>query len=156
VSKYAEIVAVPFISAEVLPVDALKKRCDCRTSSRPESLASKEISRMKSCILSPVELISSRPTAPFTIFHRTVSADGGYTCETCGTRRHGAFPHLSDLFAIASQHLNLCRGSVRNRPVEGLAILDGVTHGVVLRDGVMILALHSVFGNTPGAVRVFA
>ncbi len=111
---------------------------------------------MKSCIMPPVEQISSRPTAPFTIFHRAVSTDGGYTCESCGTRRHGNFFRVSDLFAIATQHLNLCRGSVRNRPVEGLAILDGVTHGVVLRDGVMILALHSVFGNDPGAVRVFA
>jgi hypothetical protein len=103
-----------------------------------------------------VELLSARPTAPFTIFHRTLSAEGGYTCETCGTRKHGTFSTVSEVFAMASQHLNLCRGLLRNRPVEGTAILNGVQHGVVLREGVMVLALHSVFGNDPGAVRVFA
>jgi hypothetical protein len=103
-----------------------------------------------------MELLSSRPTAPFTIFHRSMTGDGGYSCETCGTRRHGTFLRTSDTFAIAAQHLNLCRGALRNRPVEGLAILDGSSHGVVLRDGVMILALHTVFASSRGAVRVVA
>jgi len=101
-----------------------------------------------------MELLSSRPTAPFTIFHRSMTGEGGYSCETCGTRRHGTFLRSSDPFAIAAQHLNLCRGALRNRPVEGLAILDGTSHGVVLRDGVMILALHTVFASGHSAVRV--
>ncbi|HEV7764971.1 MAG TPA: hypothetical protein VGQ76_08225 [Thermoanaerobaculia bacterium] len=100
--------------------------------------------------------IRTRPTAPFTIFYRTMTAEGGYVCETCGVRRHDAFARASDAFAVASQHLNLCRGALRNRPVEGLAILDGSTHGVVLRDGVMLLMLHTVFANNGDAVRVVA
>jgi hypothetical protein len=103
-----------------------------------------------------MQTISSRPTAPFTIFYRTATGDGGYTCQTCGARRHDAFPRASDAFAVASQHLNVCRGALRNRPVEGVAILDGSTHGVVLRDGVMILALHTVFASNGSAVRVVA
>ena len=85
-----------------------------------------------------------------------MTGEGGYSCEVCRTRRHGTFLRASDVFAIAAQHLNLCRGAVRNRPVEGVAILDGATHGVVLRDGVMILALHTVFASSGSAVRVVA
>jgi hypothetical protein len=103
-----------------------------------------------------MELISSRPTAPFTIFHRSMTGEGGYSCETCRSRRHGTFVRASDTFAIAAQHLNLCRGALRNRPIEGVAILDGTTHGVVLRDGVMVLALHTVFATSGSAVRVVA
>ncbi|MDP9194281.1 MAG: hypothetical protein M3P06_21505 [Acidobacteriota bacterium] len=103
-----------------------------------------------------MEWISSRPTAPFTIFHRSMTGEGGYSCETCGTRRHGTFLRASDAFAIAAQHLNLCRGALRNRPIEGVAILDGSSHGVVLREGVMTLALHTVFASSRSAVRVVA
>lgn len=103
-----------------------------------------------------MELIHTRPTAPFTIFYRTLRGEGGYSCETCGARRHDVFLRASDAFAVAAQHLNLCRGALRNRPVEGLAIIDGSTHGVVLREGVMILALHTVFASSGSAVRVVA
>jgi hypothetical protein len=105
---------------------------------------------------SSMELLSSRPTAPFTIFYRTLTGDGGYTCQTCNTRRHDAFPRASDAFAVAAQHLNICRGALRNRPVEGTAILDGSTHGVVLRDGLMVLAMTPVFASSANAVRVVA
>jgi hypothetical protein len=101
-------------------------------------------------------VITTRPTAPFTIFYRTSSGDGGFACETCGMRSHGTYARVSDAFAVASQHLNLCRGALRNRPVEGLAILDGVTHGVVLREGMMIVALQTVFESARSAVRVVA
>jgi hypothetical protein len=103
-----------------------------------------------------MEMLRSRPTSPFTIFHRTVTGEGGYICETCGTRRHDTFRRASDAFAVATQHLNLCRGALRNRPVEGLAILDGAMHGVILRDGLMIVALPTVFATGSSAGRVVA
>ncbi|HKR63450.1 MAG TPA: hypothetical protein VJZ00_06930 [Thermoanaerobaculia bacterium] len=104
----------------------------------------------------PMDTIRTRPTAPFAIFHRTLSGEGGFSCETCGVRRHGTFPRAADVFAVAAQHLGLCRGAVRNRPIEGTAILDGATHGVVLRDAVMILALPTVFATGRSAMRVVA
>lgn len=99
--------------------------------------------------------LRTRPTAPFTIFYRTLSADGGYACHTCSARRHDTFPRASDVFAVAAQHLNLCRAALRHRPVEGTAIIDGVTHGVVLRESILLLTLHSVFepgGAAPARV----
>jgi hypothetical protein len=97
-----------------------------------------------------------RDTAPFTIFYRTASGEGGYGCQTCGDRRHDRFPRVSDAFAVAAQHLNLCRAALSHRPVEGAAIIDGVLHAVVLRDGIMVLALETVFHSVPGAARVVA
>lgn len=98
--------------------------------------------------------IADRTTAPFRIFYRSVSGEGCYACETCGMRRHDLFARAADVFAAAAQHLNLCRAALRHRPVEGTAILDGRSHGVVLRDGIMTLALHTLFGSGQPAVRV--
>lgn len=98
----------------------------------------------------------SRETAPFTIFYRTASGEGGYTCETCGARRHDNFPRAADAFAVAGQHLNLCRAALSHRPVEGTAIVDGALQTVILRDGIMVLTVDSVFKSASPAVRVIA
>jgi len=98
----------------------------------------------------------TRETAPFTVFYRTSSGEGGYSCDTCGTRRHDTFPRVADAFAAATQHLNLCRGALAHRPLEGSAIIDGAKHGAVLREGIMILALNPVFANSEKPVRVIA
>lgn len=103
-----------------------------------------------------MEAITSRGTAPFSIFYRTATGEGGYTCLACNVRRHDVFPRAADVFAVATQHLNVCRGALRHRPVEGTALLDGNTHGVVLRDGIMILALNTVFETSPKPGRVVA
>lgn len=103
-----------------------------------------------------MESVATRPTASFTIFHRISSGDGGFTCDTCGLRRHGTFPRAADVFAVASQHLNLCRGALHNRPIEGVAIVNGTKHCAVLRNGIMIIALPTVFDHTNSAVRVVA
>ena len=102
------------------------------------------------------ESIESRPTAPYTIFFRNVTGEGGFNCRSCGERRHGTYARVSDAFAVAAQHLNLCRAAVRHRPVEGNAILDGVMHAVVLREGIMVLAVDAVFHTAPTPVRVVA
>ena len=103
-----------------------------------------------------IDSISSRPTAPFLVFYRTATGEGGFICHCCDFHRNGIFPRLSDTFAVAAQHLNLCRAAVRHRPVEGSAIIDGTTHATVLRDGIMILAVDSVFRAAPNPVRVVA
>jgi hypothetical protein len=95
-----------------------------------------------------------RPTAPFTVFYRAASGEGGFACRTCAARRHGNFDRVSDVFAVATQHLNLCRVALRGRPLEGVAILDGAAHGLVLREGLMIVALPTVFDGR--AVRLIA
>ena len=95
-----------------------------------------------------------RDTAPFTIFYRTVTGEGGYTCQTCGARRHDTFPRVSDAFAVAAQHLNVCRAALSHRPVEGTAIIDGALQIVVLRDGVMVLTVDTVMKSDSRAVRV--
>jgi hypothetical protein len=97
-----------------------------------------------------------RDSAPFTIFYRTSTGDGGYACQTCGNRRHDTFPRAADVFAVAAQHLNVCRAALSHRPVEGEAILDGAKRGVVLRDGIMVLSMETVFHSVPGAARVVA
>ena len=97
-----------------------------------------------------------RDSAPFTIFYRTSSGEGGYTCQTCNSRRHDTFPRASDAFAVAAQHLNVCRAALSHRPVEGAAIVDGDMHAVVLRDGIMVLAMKTLFRNASSAVRVVA
>lgn len=99
-------------------------------------------------------MLTSRLTAPFTIFYRTSTGDGGFACIRCGVRRHDAFARASDAFAVATQHLNLCRAPLRHRPVEGVAILDGTTYAAVLQEGIMILALHTVFASAPHPARV--
>ena len=98
----------------------------------------------------------SRETAPFTIFYRTNTGEGGYSCETCGARRHDNFPRASDAFAVAAQHLNLCRAALSHRPVEGSAIVDGALQTVILRDGIMVLTVDTVFKSDSPAVRVIA
>jgi hypothetical protein len=95
-----------------------------------------------------------RETAAFTIFFRSASGDGGYGCGTCGERRHDTFRRMNDVFAVANQHLFICRASLRHRPVEGLAIVDGRAYAVVLREGLMILALPTVFQASPYPVRM--
>jgi hypothetical protein len=102
-----------------------------------------------------MDIVASRPTAPFTIFFRTVSGEGGFFCYTCGTRRHDNFSRVSDVFAVASQHLNLCRGALRDRPIEGTAIIDGAPQCAVLRDGFMIVTLPPLFRGWT-ALRAFA
>jgi len=97
-----------------------------------------------------------RDSAPFTIFYRTVSGEGGFTCQSCGARRHDNFPRVSDAFAVAAQHLNVCRAALSHRPVEGIAIIDGALQVVVLRDGVMVLTVDTVFKSDSRAVRVIA
>jgi len=97
-----------------------------------------------------------RDSAPFTIFYRTVSGEGGFTCQSCGARRHDTFPRVSDAFAVAAQHLNVCRAALSHRPVEGIAIIDGALQVVVLRDGVMVLTVDTVFKSDSRAVRVIA
>ncbi len=97
-----------------------------------------------------------RPSAPFTIFYRTATGEGGFTCQTCGARRHDAFPRASDAFAVAAQHLNVCRAALSHRPVEGIAIIDGTLQVAVLRDGVMVLTVDTVFHSESRAVRVIA
>ena len=94
-----------------------------------------------------------RVTAPFTIFYRNASGEGGYVCETCREHRHDKFARMSDAFAAGTQHLNLCRGAVARRPVEGTAIIDGAKFAAVLRGGVMIVALETVFEAYGAAVR---
>lgn len=103
-----------------------------------------------------MDLLNTRGTAPFTVFYRTQTGEGGYVCQTCNARRHDVFPVVADAFAVAAQHLNLCRAALRHRPVEGQAFLDGTTHAVVLRDGIMVLALHTVFAAGPNPMRVIA
>jgi hypothetical protein len=102
------------------------------------------------------EAVTTRATAPFTVFYRTISGEGGYSCQTCNVRRHDSFPRAADAFAVAAQHLNVCRAALRHRPLEGTALLDGATHAVVLRDGIMILALNTVFETSPRPRRVVA
>lgn len=97
-----------------------------------------------------------RVTAPFKVFYRTTTGEGGFGCETCGTRRQGVYVHASDAIAVATQHLNLCRGALRHRPVEGTAFIDGEALGAVLREGLMIVALPTVFAAAPHPVRVIA
>src|SRR5436305_3379284 len=95
-----------------------------------------------------------RDSAPFTIFYRTASGEGGYGCQTCGCRRHDRFPRVADAFAVAAQHLNLCRAALSHRPVEGAAIIDGALLIVVLRDGVMVLTVDTVMKSDSRAIRV--
>ncbi len=102
------------------------------------------------------DTIATRPTAPFTVMYRAASGEGGFVCRKCSVHRSGIFARLSDPFAVAAQHLNLCRAAVRHRPVEGTAIIDGVMHAVVLREGIMILAVDSVFRVAPLPIRVVA
>lgn len=95
-----------------------------------------------------------RETAPFTLFYRSRTREGGYGCDTCHLRRHDTFGRLSDVSAVAMQHLNICRGALRHRPIEGTALVDGTTYGVVLREGVMILALPTTFCTVPYPTRL--
>lgn len=74
-----------------------------------------------------------REAPPFTVFYRRASGEGGFACGTFTARIHGCFPRMSDAFAAATQHLNLCRDALHHRPLEGAAIIDGVKHAVVLR-----------------------
>jgi hypothetical protein len=99
-------------------------------------------------------MVRGRETAAFTIFFRSVSGEGGYGCGTCGEHRHDTFRRLNDVFAIANQHMSICRAVLRHRPVEGTAIVDGRAYAVVLRDGLMILALPTVFETSPYPVRM--
>src|SRR5262245_11602811 len=101
-----------------------------------------------------MELNESRGTAPLTIFYRTVTGEGGFSCLACNVRRHDTFPRAADVFAVATQHLNICRSALSHRPVEGTALLDGNVHGVVLREGIMVLALNTVFDTSPKPARV--
>ena len=100
--------------------------------------------------------IESRPTAPFTVYYRTATGEGGFACRACAVHRTDTFPRAADAFAVATQHLNLCRASVRHRPVEGSAIIDGTLHTVVLREGIMILAVGSVFQSAPAPMRLIS
>jgi hypothetical protein len=97
-----------------------------------------------------------RPTAPFAIFYRSATGEACFACRACEMRRHDLFASARDAFAVAAQHLNICRGALHHRPVEGVAILDGQEYGVVLREGFMILALPTVFEANPRPVRVVA
>jgi hypothetical protein len=103
-----------------------------------------------------LEPLTSRPTASFTIFFRTISGEGGYLCHACGSSCADRFSRLGHAFAVANQHLSLCRAAVRHRPLEGSAVIDGKKHTVVLRDGMMVVALDSVFGAAPSPMRVIA
>jgi len=103
-----------------------------------------------------METVTTRGTAPFTIFYRTPTGEGGFFCVVCNVRRHDAFARAADVFAVAGQHLNICRAALSHRPVEGVAYLDGATHAVVLRDGIMTLALNTVFEAAPRPARVVA
>lgn len=98
--------------------------------------------------------LEGRATAPFNVFYRKATSEGGFGCETCGTRQHGVYLRASDAIAVATQHLNLCRGALRHRPIEGTAIIDGETFGAVLREGLMIVALPTVFAAAPRPIRV--
>jgi hypothetical protein len=89
---------------------------------------------------SMTENIAARPTAPFTVFYRTATGEGVFICRSCAVHRSDIFPRAADAFAVAAQHLNLCRAGLRHRPVEGSAIIDGVTHAAVLREGIMCSA----------------
>jgi hypothetical protein len=100
--------------------------------------------------------IAQRLTAPFTIFFRNTTGDGGYVCHCCGASRAATFERMNDAFAVANQHLALCRGALRGRPVEGSAVIDGNRYGVVLHQGLMIVALDSVFRSSPKPVRIVA
>lgn len=97
--------------------------------------------------------VAARPTAPFLVFYRRSSGDGGYLCRACSAYRHDVFSRLADVCAVAMQHLSLCRAALRHRPIEGVAIVDGESHGLVLREGVMLIALHTVFDAKPSPVR---
>lgn len=102
-------------------------------------------------------MVHVRDTAAFTIFFRHLSGEGGYACGKCGERRHDTFPRLSDVFAVTNQHLSICRASLRHRPVEGTAIVDGRAYAVVLREGLMLLALPTVFREaSPYPMRMLA
>jgi len=103
-----------------------------------------------------MQAAATRPTAPFTVFHRSATGEGGYRCQTCGSFRADTFPQQTDAFAVALQHLSICRSLLRHRPVEGVAILDGKAHGVVLRDGFMLMTLDTVFATGSNAVRLIA
>jgi hypothetical protein len=98
----------------------------------------------------------NRPTAPFAIFYRSVTGESCFACHACAIRRHDTFTSVRDAFAVAAQHLTLCRGAMLHRPVEGVAFIDGREHGLVLREGFMILALPSAFETSPRLVRVVA
>ena len=89
-----------------------------------------------------------RPIVTFTIFYRTAIGEGGFACPLCTVFRHDNFPRVSNVFAVATHHLNLCRAAV-GPPVEGHAIIDGVTHSAELREGIMIVALDPVFISAP-------
>lgn len=56
----------------------------------------------------------------FTVFYRTASGDGGYTCSKCGARKHGTYPRKTDALAEAAEHMKAC-----NVDSEGVAIIDG-------------------------------
>lgn len=79
------------------------------------------------------------------VFYRIETGEGGFVCRVCALRQSGVFPRVSDTFAAAARHLNLCRSAARHASIEGIAILDGVRHAVVMRDGIMILAIDTAF-----------
>lgn len=97
-----------------------------------------------------------RPTAPFTVFHRAMTGEGGFSCRRCGVLRHGSFGRVSDAFAVATQHLLICRADLQGRLLEGTAILDGRTHAAILREGIMLVSLEPVFATGQSAVRLIA
>jgi hypothetical protein len=100
-----------------------------------------------------MDLLATRPTATFRLFFRTRSGEGGYSCGSCGTRHHDIFMRLSHLASLVATHLRFCRAVVQHRPVEGSAIIDGVMHAVVLRDGLLVVALGTVFEAARPAIR---
>lgn len=102
------------------------------------------------------ELITQRPTAPFVIFYRTASGEGGFSCQRCSVSRSDSFSRASDVFAVAAQHLNICRSAMRHRPIEGTAIIDGRAQAAVLREGILVVSLKTVFRAGPLPVRVVA
>ena len=98
--------------------------------------------------------VEARSTAPFTVFYRASSSDGGFVCRRCNVYRNDIFARLGDLCAIAAQHLNICRAEARYRPIEGTAIINGVMHAAILRDGVLVITVAVVFRPAPPRLRL--
>lgn len=105
---------------------------------------------------SPVNPIIARPAcaAPFTVFYRIGSCNPQERQINPPSPEGGVFARISGAFSTAAQPNRCCPGL--QTPLEGIAIVDGVRHPVVLREGVMILAIDSPVPSQPAPIGVRA
>ncbi len=102
--------------------------------------------------LSGDEVVGS-PVTPFTVFYRNATGEGGFVCRACRIRQRDVFPRLRDVCAVAAQHLTECQRMGGQRAIEGRAVIDGVINPIVLREGLMVLAVDSDMRVAPQRLR---